>query len=298
MGRPGHACGSRSRWAASAPPSWRRWPTSARSTRDGILHVTTRQDIQLHFVHIEDTPDLMRRLAAVGITTREACGNTVRNVTACHMAGVCKTEAFDVSPYAHALTYFLLGHDDTQDFGRKFKVAFSGCHEEACGLTNFHDVGLHRPARSVVDGAGEARLRLLRRRRPGQRPVRRPADGRVPARGGAAAADPGHRPGVRPPGREGQPRPGPAEVPGEEAGLRGVQAGWSWRSGPALRPDPRWTAFLADLHATDEKPLRPAGPRPARRPRTPASAAGRASNVLPQRQEGYGWSSSRCRWAI
>src|SRR5439155_8006061 len=59
---------------------------------DRILHVTTRQDIQLHFVHIEDTPDLMRRLGAVGITTREACGNTVRNVTACPFAGVCQTE--------------------------------------------------------------------------------------------------------------------------------------------------------------------------------------------------------------
>ncbi len=58
---------------------------------DRILHVTTRQDIQLHFVHIEDTPDMMRRLAAVGITTREACGNTVRNVTACPYAGVCQT---------------------------------------------------------------------------------------------------------------------------------------------------------------------------------------------------------------
>src|SRR5690606_28058656 len=61
---------------------------------DHILHVTTRQDIQLHYVHIDDTPDLMRRLAAVGITTREACGNSVRNVTACHVAGVCPTEAF------------------------------------------------------------------------------------------------------------------------------------------------------------------------------------------------------------
>ena len=57
---------------------------------DGILHVTTRQDFQLHFVHIEDTPDLMRRLAAVNITTREACGNSVRNVTACPLAGVCR----------------------------------------------------------------------------------------------------------------------------------------------------------------------------------------------------------------
>ncbi|HEY5449705.1 MAG TPA: nitrite/sulfite reductase, partial [Polyangia bacterium] len=90
---------------------------------DRILHVTTRQDFQLHFVHIEDTPDMHRRLAAAGITTREACGNTVRNVTACPQAGVCRTEAFDVAPYAHALTFFLLGHEDTQDFGRKFKVA-------------------------------------------------------------------------------------------------------------------------------------------------------------------------------
>jgi sulfite reductase (ferredoxin) len=108
---------------------------------DGILHITTRQDFQLHFVHIEDTPDLMRRLAAVGITTREACGNSVRNVTACPLSGICRTEAFDVTPYAKALTYFLLGHPDTQDFGRKFKPAFSGCEEEACGLVHMHDLG-------------------------------------------------------------------------------------------------------------------------------------------------------------
>ena len=108
---------------------------------DGILHITTRQDIQLHYVHIEDTPDLMRRLAAVGVTTREACGNSVRNVTACPTAGVCGGEAFDVSPYAQAVAAFLLGHPDTQDFGRKFKVAFSGCAGASCGLTTFHDLG-------------------------------------------------------------------------------------------------------------------------------------------------------------
>jgi sulfite reductase (ferredoxin) len=108
---------------------------------DGILHVTTRQDFQLHFIHIEDTPDLMRRLAAVGITTREACGNSVRNVTACPLAGVCHTETFDVTPYSHALAYFLLGHDDAQDFGRKVKIAFSGCEYEACGLVKMHDLG-------------------------------------------------------------------------------------------------------------------------------------------------------------
>src|SRR5579859_6899152 len=108
---------------------------------DGVAHVTTRQDFQLHFIHIEDTPALMRRLAAVGITTREACGNSIRNVTACPLAGVCRTEAFDVTPYAKAIAYFLLGHPDTQDFGRKFKVAFSGCEQEACGLVNMHDLG-------------------------------------------------------------------------------------------------------------------------------------------------------------
>ncbi len=118
---------------------------------DGISHVTTRQDIQLHFVHIDDTPDLMRRLAAVDITTREACGNSVRNVTACPLAGVCKTESFDVSPYADALMRFLLGHPDVQDFGRKFKPALSGCAHEACGLVNMHDLGLVAKTR-VVDG--------------------------------------------------------------------------------------------------------------------------------------------------
>jgi sulfite reductase (ferredoxin) len=108
---------------------------------DGIVHITTRQDIQLHFVHIEETPDIFRRLASVGITTRESCGNSVRNVTACPLAGVCKTETFDVSPYAKACAYYLLGHRDTQDFGRKFKIAFSGCAHEACALVSIHDLG-------------------------------------------------------------------------------------------------------------------------------------------------------------
>jgi sulfite reductase beta subunit-like hemoprotein len=108
---------------------------------DGIAHVTTRQDFQLHFIHIDDTPSLMRRLAAAGITTREACGNSVRNVTCCPYAGVCPDEAFDVSPYAKALSKFLIGHPDCQDFGRKFKPTFSGCKQWACGLTNMHDLG-------------------------------------------------------------------------------------------------------------------------------------------------------------
>ena len=109
---------------------------------DGIAHVTTRQDFQLHYVHIDDAPALMRRLATADITTREACGNSVRNVTACPYAGVCTDEAFDVTPYAQALAKFLLGHPDCQSFGRKFKPAFSGCAQHACGLTGLHDLGL------------------------------------------------------------------------------------------------------------------------------------------------------------
>jgi sulfite reductase (ferredoxin) len=85
----------------------------------------------------------MRRLAAVGITTREAGGNSVRNVTACPYAGVCQDESFDVTPYAKALMRFMLGHPDCQNFGRKFKPAFQWvCAQHACGLTSLHDLGL------------------------------------------------------------------------------------------------------------------------------------------------------------
>jgi len=116
---------------------------------DGIAHITTRQDVQLHFIHIEDTPALMWRLASVGITTREACGNSVRNVTACPIAGVCREQTFDVTPYAKAITYFLLGHPDAQSFGRKFKIAFSGCRENACGLVRLHDFGAIAVTREI-----------------------------------------------------------------------------------------------------------------------------------------------------
>ena len=107
----------------------------------GVAHITTRQDIQYHYIDINDTPNLMRRLAEVGITTKEACGNVVRNVTACPQAGVCSDETFDVTPYARAMTYFLLRHPDAQSFGRKFKIAYSGCEDNGCGLARMHDIG-------------------------------------------------------------------------------------------------------------------------------------------------------------
>ena len=129
---------------------------------NGILHITTRQDVQLHFVDIEDTPDMHRRLASVDITTREACGNSVRNVTGCPYAGICHHEAFDISPYANAEMRFLLGHRDVQDFGRKFKIAYSGCGENAlgCGRAMMHDLGFIAAVRAI-DGREERGFRVV-----------------------------------------------------------------------------------------------------------------------------------------
>ncbi|WP_455245415.1 sulfurtransferase TusA family protein [Petrachloros mirabilis] len=107
----------------------------------GVGHVTTRQDIQLHFVELKDVPTVMRGLAEVGLTTREACANTVRNVTACHLAGVCQGEVFDITPYAKTVAYHLLRNALNQSLPRKFKIAFSGCKHD-CALTPIHDIGL------------------------------------------------------------------------------------------------------------------------------------------------------------
>jgi sulfite reductase (ferredoxin) len=107
----------------------------------GVGHVTTRQDIQLHFVPLRHVGTIMRKLAEVELTTREACANTVRNVTACALAGVCPGEVFDVTPYAKTVAYHLLRNPLNQSLPRKFKIAFSGCKHD-CALTPIHDVGL------------------------------------------------------------------------------------------------------------------------------------------------------------
>jgi len=96
----------------------------------GFGHITTRQNIQLHFLELHDVEKAMRRLAEVGLTTREACGNSVRNITACPYAGVSPDEAFDVTPYSEALTRFLLRHPLSSTLPRKFKIAFEGCPED------------------------------------------------------------------------------------------------------------------------------------------------------------------------
>jgi sulfite reductase (ferredoxin) len=255
---------------------------------DRILHVTTRQDFQLHFVHIEDTPDMHRRLASVGITTREACGNTVRNVTQCPYAGVCNEEKFDVTPYAHALTFFLLGHDDTQDFGRKFKVAFSGCKENACGVTNFHDLGAIARTR-VENGETKRGFELVIGGGLGAVPQNALLfDAFLPEEELLPIAQAISRVFARLGERANRARARFKFVV-KKLGLEETKR-LVLEERAKLRPDPRWTAFLADLHATDEKPVRPAGPLPKGALEGPAHAgfaSWRETNVVPQRQPGY-----------
>ncbi|WP_372752254.1 HEPN domain-containing protein [Mariniflexile sp.] len=106
----------------------------------GRLHITTRQDIQIHYVDLNRTPELWAELDKDAITLREACGNTVRNVTASELAGIDPNEPFDVSPYADALFRFFLRNPICQEMGRKFKVSFSSSDEDT-GLSYMHDLG-------------------------------------------------------------------------------------------------------------------------------------------------------------
>src|SRR5438093_12531079 len=106
----------------------------------GFGHITTRQNIQFHFVKLHDVEPAMRLLAERGVTTREACGNSVRNITACPYAGVAADEVFDVTPYSEALTRFFLRHPLSSSLPRKFKIAFEGCAEDHA-KTSIHDIG-------------------------------------------------------------------------------------------------------------------------------------------------------------
>lgn len=106
----------------------------------GRLHITTRQDIQIHYVSLDRTPQLWAELEKDDVTLREACGNTVRNITASETAGIDTEEPFDVSPYAHALFQFFLRNPVCQEMGRKFKMSFSSSDKDT-GLSYLHDLG-------------------------------------------------------------------------------------------------------------------------------------------------------------
>ena len=117
----------------------------------GRLHITTRQDIQIHYVDLNRTPELWAQLEKDDITLREACGNAVRNVTASETAGIDVDEPFDVSPYAHALFEYFLRNPISQELGRKFKVSFSSTDADT-GLSYLHDMGFIAKVENGVRG--------------------------------------------------------------------------------------------------------------------------------------------------
>jgi sulfite reductase beta subunit-like hemoprotein len=126
----------------------------------GWAHFTTRQNIQFHFVQLEQTPEVLRHLAAVGLTSREACGDTVRNVAGCHLAGACPYEVLDISAWAQATTDWFLRNPISQRLPRKFKINFSGCATD-CGQAMFNDVGVIAVSRPLPDGTVEPGFRVF-----------------------------------------------------------------------------------------------------------------------------------------
>ena len=126
----------------------------------GWGHITTRQNVQFHFVPLERIPDLMRDLASVGMTSREACGDTNRNVQGCHLAGACPHEVLDISAWAEATNQHFLRNPIVQRLPRKFKINFSGCATD-CGQAMFNDVGVIAVTRRTDDGQLESGFRVF-----------------------------------------------------------------------------------------------------------------------------------------
>jgi sulfite reductase (ferredoxin) len=251
---------------------------------DGIAHITTRQDFQLHYVHIDDTPSMMRRLAAGGITTREACGNSVRNVTGCPYSGVCPDEAFDVTPYADALTQFLLGHPDAQNFGRKFKPSFSGCAQHACGLAAMHDMGFIAATRTV-DGKEQRGFQLVVGGGLGSVPYQAklfdeflPAEEILPIAQAIALIFARH-------GEKKTRSRARMKFLVNQWGIEKFQE-MVLEERSKLQDDPRWTDYLQSTDDHAETPLKPPGELPGINGNE-RLARWMTTNLREQRQEGY-----------
>lgn len=127
---------------------WRAMADVAEHYSRGFGHITTRQNMQFHFVKLSDAETVMRRLADAGMTSREACGGSVRNITSCVYAGVSASEPFDVTPYSEIMTRYFLRHRLASSLPRKFKIGFEGCPEDHIKAT-INDLGL---IARVVDG--------------------------------------------------------------------------------------------------------------------------------------------------
>jgi sulfite reductase (ferredoxin) len=125
----------------------------------GWGHITTRQNIQFHFVQLDDIPDVMEHLASVGLTSREACGDTVRNIQGCHLAGACPQEVLDITQWAEAAFQHFVRNPLSQRLPRKFKINFSGCATD-CGQAMFNDVGVIAAMRTLPNGEVERGFRV------------------------------------------------------------------------------------------------------------------------------------------
>jgi len=125
----------------------------------GWGHITTRQNLQMHYVQLDQIPEVLEHLGSVGLTSREACGDTVRNVQGCHLAGACPFEVIDISAWAQATNNYLLRNPIGQRLARKFKINFSGC-EADCGQAMFNDAGVIAVTRTLDDGTSEAGFRV------------------------------------------------------------------------------------------------------------------------------------------
>ncbi|MEZ5320685.1 MAG: nitrite/sulfite reductase [Microthrixaceae bacterium] len=126
----------------------------------GWGHITTRQNFQFHYVELTRVPALMREFASVGMTTREACGDTVRNVQGCHLAGACPHEVLDITAWAEAAFRHFVHHPFAQRLPRKFKINFSGCDTD-CGQAMFNDAGVVATSRRREDGSVESGFRVF-----------------------------------------------------------------------------------------------------------------------------------------
>ncbi|MEI8239210.1 MAG: nitrite/sulfite reductase [Actinomycetota bacterium] len=126
----------------------------------GWAHITTRQNVQVHYVELTKVPEVMRLIASVGLTSREACGDTVRNVMACHLAGACPHEHLDVTPWAEAAFEHFVRNPLGQRLPRKFKINFSGCSTD-CGQAMFNDAGVIAVTRTLPDGSVESGFRVF-----------------------------------------------------------------------------------------------------------------------------------------
>ncbi len=266
-------------------------PATARAMADlteaysaGVAHLTTRQDIQVHFIALEQTPAVMRVLADAEATTREACGNVVRNVCASEVSGVLHGEAFDVTPHGMALARFLLRHPDGQSLGRKFKATLASSPDPRFDLSAIHDLGASAVVR-IVDGVPRRGFRLKVGGGLGAVPHEAkvlydflPEEELLPTAHAILRVFAEH-------GEKKNRARARMKFVVAAQGIDRFRALVEAQRA-ALTPTPAWTAFLDDLHAWDDRPLHGPGGEPPR-PGDAEEAAWLRTSVLTQRQHGY-----------